>query len=169
MTVLCALWLGMMLGGLAAPPEPQFQKLPNGLRICVVEDETSSAVGVQLWFRVGSGFDPPTRPGLTHLTRALLAGAAAKAAVGAGANVEFSSETLRDACVFSLNWTEPPAQPATSSAPAMQAGAQALDRLLQVFASAFEPPPTDRERVQSAAKACATAPPDIDPRLTAAL
>jgi zinc protease len=52
---------------------PQFDQLPSGLRICVLEDRSLPLVSVQLCFRGGAAADPPDRPGLCHLARTLLA------------------------------------------------------------------------------------------------
>ena len=40
---------------------PRFEKLSSGLRLCVIEDHALPLVSVQLWFKVGSSFDPPTQ------------------------------------------------------------------------------------------------------------
>lgn len=70
-TVGTAVFAVLILTGLssAAGPEfePRFDKLSNGLRICIVEEHSQPLVSVQLWFRAGASVDPPTLPGLSHV------------------------------------------------------------------------------------------------------
>ncbi|MEO0072802.1 MAG: pitrilysin family protein [candidate division WOR-3 bacterium] len=41
--------------------------LKNGLRIIIYKDSTTPIISSQLWFNVGSIYDPPSRSGLSHL------------------------------------------------------------------------------------------------------
>ncbi len=82
-------------------PEPRFEQLPSGIRLCVIEDDSLPLVSVQLWFRNGSAADPPDRPGMTHLVRTLLAQREPAATALYRCGVRYEARTLRDACAFS--------------------------------------------------------------------
>src|SRR4030095_6263958 len=71
---------------------PRFERLDNGLRICIVEDHSLPLVSVQLWFKVGSSYAPPDKPGLTHVAAALLSKR------GRMISVEAGERTLPDVC-----------------------------------------------------------------------
>ncbi len=80
---------------------PRFERLDNGLRVVVVEDHALPLVSVQLWYHVGSACDPPDRPGLSAVSRAILEhrdDAASKLREPGG---RFESRTGHDACRFS--------------------------------------------------------------------
>jgi zinc protease len=81
-------------------PPPRFERLPNGLRVCVVTDPSVPLVGVQLWYRVGSVDDPAHQPGLCHVLRLLLEHRERAALRARAAGLHFESRTLRDACSF---------------------------------------------------------------------
>lgn len=88
----------------AAPlpgPEPRFEQLPSGIRVCVIEDEALPLVSVQLWFRNGSAADPPDKPGMTHLVRTLLTHREPAATALYRSGFRHEARTLRDASVFS--------------------------------------------------------------------
>ena len=80
--------------------EPRFERLNSGLRVAVVEDHTLPLVSVQLWYRVGSACDPPDRPGLCTVTRAILEHRDQAALKLRAAGLRFESRTGRDACYF---------------------------------------------------------------------
>jgi len=86
----------------AQAPEtlPRFEQLPNGLRVCVVEDHALPLVSVQLWYRAGSADDPPQRVGLCHVTRTVLEHREDAALRARAAGVRFESRTLEDACCY---------------------------------------------------------------------
>lgn len=50
----------------------QHYTLSNGLQVAVVEDQTRPVATVQMFFRVGSGDEPPKRQGLAHLVEHLV-------------------------------------------------------------------------------------------------
>lgn len=81
-------------------PLPRFERLDSGLRVAIVEDHTLPLVSVQLWYRVGSACDPPSRPGLCHVVRTMLEHRDEAALKLRAAGVRFESWTLRDACCF---------------------------------------------------------------------
>ncbi len=81
-------------------PLPEFHKLDNGLRICIVEDHTLPLVSVQLWYRAGSIDNAPSQAGLTHVLRSYLAHRDAAAETAEALGLEFESRTLWDACYF---------------------------------------------------------------------
>ena len=55
-----------------SPPVPRREKLDNGLNILYVEDSRLPAVSMSLIVDAGATGDPPDRPGLSHLTAAML-------------------------------------------------------------------------------------------------
>ncbi|MFO0838974.1 MAG: insulinase family protein [Phycisphaerae bacterium] len=123
----------------AGPNLPRFEKLENGLRVCVVEDHAAPLVSVQLWFGVGSAADAADRPGLIHLARSVLEHRDQAALTLRAAGVEFDSRTLRDACYFS------------STAPRTY-----LDFLLQTESTRLRGRPVTGDELKHALKAART-------------
>ncbi len=97
MTLLAAL---LSLFGQPLEPPPRFERLTNGLRVCLVADNALPLVSVQLWYRVGSADDPADQPGLCHVLRTLLEHREQAALRARAAGLHFESRTLRDACSF---------------------------------------------------------------------
>jgi zinc protease len=128
-------------------PPPRFERLPCGLRVCVVEDRGLPLVSVQLWFRAGSVHDPPTRPGMCRLAQILLEQrddlALRLNAIGA----RMESRTLRDACFFS---TVLPAE--------------AFEAALEVEAARLRPLDVDNARIQRGLRSIAVPPADAADR-----
>lgn len=77
--------------------QPRFEKLSNGLRICIVEEHSQPLVSVQLWFGSGSAVDPPTLPGLGHVALAALVQQSKRNPSDALANSIVTYATLPDA------------------------------------------------------------------------
>lgn len=50
-----------------APLDIKERALANGLKVVTVQDNSSPAVAVQVWYNVGSKNDPPQRSGFAHL------------------------------------------------------------------------------------------------------
>jgi len=50
-----------------APLTYHMRTLPNGLRVYAMPDPNTANVAVQLWYDVGSKYDPPGRSGFAHL------------------------------------------------------------------------------------------------------
>src|SRR5687768_10356233 len=48
------------------------QRLPNGLRLVILPDETTSQVEVDVRYEVGSREDPPGKAGLAHLVEHMM-------------------------------------------------------------------------------------------------
>jgi len=66
--ILC-LWLlwGISLSVLANPPDNTYEyKLDNGLKLIVREDHRSPIAVVQVWYKVGSSFEPNGVTGISH-------------------------------------------------------------------------------------------------------
>ena len=67
---LAGLALGFMLQPLMAlassQPSTQHFTLDNGLKVIVHEDHRAAVVHSQLWYRVGSSYEPPGQSGLSH-------------------------------------------------------------------------------------------------------
>ncbi|WOL28322.1 pitrilysin family protein [Pseudomonas fragi] len=67
---LAGLALGFMLQPLMAlassQPSTQHFTLDNGLKVIVHEDHRATVVHSQLWYRVGSSYEPPGQSGLSH-------------------------------------------------------------------------------------------------------
>ena len=93
----------ILLAGLLQPgqPTPRFEQLDSGLRLVIVEDHALPLISVQLWYRVGAACDPPDKPGLSAVARALLEHRDDAALKLRAAGVRFESRTLPDACYFS--------------------------------------------------------------------
>ena len=95
------MWFGLLLAALAQDfDQPRIVRLDSGLRAVIVEDRTTRAVSVQLWYRAGSSLDDPANPGLCHIARTFLEHRDNLAAKIRAAGGRFESETLRDACYF---------------------------------------------------------------------
>lgn len=99
-TAACLLLAPAALRAQPLSPAPRFERLPCGLRVCVVEERGLPLVSVQLWIRAGSIHDTPGRPGLCHLVNTLLAerDGVSSGLRASGARVE--QGTLRDASYF---------------------------------------------------------------------
>lgn len=82
--------------------------LPNGLRICLREDHRAPLVSVQLWYHVGSSYEPAGHTGLSHALEHLLFESSSKLASGQYSAVmtrlggEPNAFTATDATVFPL-------------------------------------------------------------------
>jgi len=50
----------------------RYQRLKNGLEVLVVKDRSSPVVSVQVWYRVGSRYDPPGLTGISHFLEHLM-------------------------------------------------------------------------------------------------
>lgn len=81
---------------------PRFEKLPNGMRVCIVEEHSQPFISIQLWFRGGSALDPPAMPGLCHIAMNALAIVATEAAQGRTSAPEFSVGTRADTGFLSV-------------------------------------------------------------------
>src|SRR5207249_2553816 len=72
----------LLLLGLASPamaaPIARREVLPNGIVLLVAERPAVPIVAVRVLVRAGAVFDPPDRPGLAHLTGALVTRGTAK-------------------------------------------------------------------------------------------
>ncbi len=132
-------------------PPPRFERLPCGLRVCVVEDRAQPLVSVQLWFRAGSVHDPPTRPGMCRLVQLLLQQRDALALRLNAMGAWIESRTLRDACFFSAVLP-----------------AEHLDAALEVEAARLRPFVVDTEQIERALRSLAAAPADPADRAAAA-
>ena len=56
----------------AAAPDITQYRLDNGLEVILVRDESAPAVGVSVWYKVGSAQDPPQMNGFAHLFEHLM-------------------------------------------------------------------------------------------------
>ncbi|MDR6715393.1 zinc protease [Pseudomonas hunanensis] len=65
----------------ASPPLQQFT-LANGLTVYLREDHRAPLVSVQLWYHVGSSYEPPGHSGLSHLLEHLMFEGSSKLAPG---------------------------------------------------------------------------------------
>ncbi|WP_420234264.1 M16 family metallopeptidase [Pseudomonas sp. ABY48] len=69
----------------AAAPAPTHQfTLENGLQVVVREDHRAPLVNSQLWFKVGSNDEPPSRSGLSHALEHMLYKGSSKTCPGEG-------------------------------------------------------------------------------------
>ena len=68
----------------AAPAQPPLQgfKLANGLQVYLREDHRAPLVSAQLWYHVGSSYEPVGQSGLSHLLEHLMFEGSAKLAPG---------------------------------------------------------------------------------------
>ncbi|HMQ15353.1 MAG TPA: insulinase family protein [Phycisphaerae bacterium] len=132
-------------------PPPRFERLPCGLRVCVVEDRGLPLVSVQLWFRAGSVHDAPTRPGMCRLAQILLEQRDDLALRLNAMGARTENRTLRDACGFS------------AVLPAEQ-----LDAALEVEAARLRPLVVDKAPLERALRSIAVPPADAADRADAA-
>lgn len=58
--------MGLGLGAVAAPATTEYQ-LANGLKLVVQEDHRAPVVVVQVWYRVGSSYEPDGLTGISHV------------------------------------------------------------------------------------------------------
>ncbi|KHK65113.1 MULTISPECIES: M16 family metallopeptidase [Pseudomonas] len=63
--MLLVFWLAPLIAQADSPPTHEFT-LDNGLKVVVREDHRAPLVSSQLWFRVGSADEAPSRSGLSH-------------------------------------------------------------------------------------------------------
>jgi len=139
---------------------PEFQRLPNGLRLAVIEDHSLPLVSVQVWYRVGSAVDDPQHPGLCHIARTVLENRHDAALRLRAAGVRTDAGTLRDACFF--HSVLPP---------------QLLTWVLGIEAERMQPAATTAEELRLAVAAAARSsgsrtagqPPTVERQLLAAL
>lgn len=80
--------------------EPQYAKLPNGIRTCVVPDRELGLVSVQIWIRAGTICDPPDRAGLARLAHEILRNRGSAEARLHSLGLAGSSGVLEEACYF---------------------------------------------------------------------
>ncbi|GMU83126.1 MAG: hypothetical protein AMXMBFR47_29970 [Planctomycetota bacterium] len=80
--------------------EPQYAKLPNGIRTCVVPDRELGLVSVQVWIRAGTICDPPDRAGLTRLAHEVVRLRGGAEARLHSLGLASSSDVLEEACYF---------------------------------------------------------------------
>ncbi len=64
--VIAALWLTLAPASFAAAPGPEFT-LANGLKVLVREDHRAPVVVSQIWYKVGSSYEPGGLTGISHL------------------------------------------------------------------------------------------------------
>ena len=73
---LAGLALGLMLQPLVAladsQPSTHHFTLDNGLKVIVHEDHRAAVIHSQLWYRVGSSYEPPGQSGLSHALEHML-------------------------------------------------------------------------------------------------
>lgn len=62
--LLCAFYLPQLAAAQAQPTHEFF--LDNGLKVVVREDHRAPVVVTQLWYKVGSSYEPPGHSGLSH-------------------------------------------------------------------------------------------------------
>ncbi|MCC6360862.1 MAG: insulinase family protein [Phycisphaerales bacterium] len=80
--------------------DPQYAKLPNGIRTCVVPDRELGLVSVQVWIRAGTICDPPHRTGLTRLAHEILRHRGGAETRLHSLGLAGSSDVLEEACYF---------------------------------------------------------------------
>ncbi|MBH3470882.1 M16 family metallopeptidase [Pseudomonas putida] len=95
-----------------SPPTPASRvsafTLANGLRVCLREDHRAPLVSVQLWYHVGSSYEPEGHTGLSHALEHLLFEGSSKLAGGQYSALmtqlggEANAFTLTDATAFPL-------------------------------------------------------------------
>lgn len=95
----------LLLGQASAPApasDPRFERLSNGMRVILIEDQSVPIVSAQLWTRVGWTADPPEQQGLCEATRQSLAERAPPLIELRARGVWVDSATLPDAHYFHL-------------------------------------------------------------------
>ena len=65
-TLIAAFWLSVTPAAFAAAPVHEFT-LDNGLKILVREDHRAPVVVSQVWYKVGSSYEPSNLTGISHL------------------------------------------------------------------------------------------------------
>lgn len=91
-----------------SPPVPQREKLDNGLNVLYVEDSGLPVVSTSLVFKVGSVGDPLDKPGLSHLTAAMLTeGTVSMSSQEIAEEMEFMGAQLHSSASYEQNilWT----------------------------------------------------------------
>ena len=107
---LAGLALGLMLQPLMAlaSSEPSTHRftLDNGLKVIVHEDHRAAVVHSQLWYRVGSSYEPPGQSGLSHALEHMVFKGSSKLCAGESDHIFQSlgvtdnASTQNDATVF---------------------------------------------------------------------
>ena len=102
--------LGLMLQPLMAlaisEPSTQTFTLDNGLNVIVLEDHRAAVVHSQLWYRVGSSYEPPGQTGLSHALEHMIFKGSSKLCPGEadhvfqGLGASSNAATQRDATIF---------------------------------------------------------------------
>ena len=102
--------LGLMLQPLIAlaisEPSAQTFTLDNGLNVIVLEDHRAAVVHSQLWYRVGSSYEPPGQTGLSHALEHMIFKGSSKLCPGEadhvfqGLGASSNAATQRDATIF---------------------------------------------------------------------
>ncbi|HRD66085.1 MAG TPA: pitrilysin family protein [Candidatus Competibacter sp.] len=64
--IIAALWLALVPASFAAAPVHEFT-LANGLKVLVREDHRAPVVVSQIWYKVGSSYEPSGLTGISHL------------------------------------------------------------------------------------------------------
>lgn len=90
----------LCLASIAFASDPQYEKLSNGIRTCVVPDRELGLVSVQVWIRAGTICDPPHRAGLTRLSHEIMRLRAGAEARLHSLGLSSSSAVLEEACYF---------------------------------------------------------------------
>ena len=89
-----------------SPPLVHSFTLDNGLKVIVHEDHRAAVVHSQLWYRVGSSYEPPGQSGLSHALEHMLFKGSSKLCPGEsdhifqGLGVTDNAATQSDATVF---------------------------------------------------------------------
>ncbi|TWT41253.1 Peptidase M16 inactive domain protein [Phycisphaerae bacterium RAS1] len=134
-----AVILLLQIAAAATSTSIRYERLENGLRVCIFEEHSQPLVSAQLWIAAGSALDPPDRVGLCHIARALL-----EPEPGAPPDaLNAESRTLRDACFFAAVARTAPA----ASAPADEIP---LDGLLARHARRLAQPSVSESAVAAA-------------------
>jgi zinc protease len=63
----CAILLGLPVYAAATEPKVSEHKLKNGLKVLVQEDHRSPVVVSQVWYKVGSSYEPGGITGISHM------------------------------------------------------------------------------------------------------
>ncbi|MDD1612405.1 MAG: insulinase family protein, partial [Methylococcaceae bacterium] len=65
--LICAILLGLPVYAAATEPKVSEHKLKNGLKVLVQEDHRSPVVVSQVWYKVGSSYEPGGITGISHM------------------------------------------------------------------------------------------------------